>query len=71
VNDAHLTIGNIGKTVYIGRFQGVREGHFRDCTDVEIKKNGKRVAAVRLTDAEVTELIALLSTAVRGNFLSA
>ncbi len=67
MRDAYLPIGDIGQTVFIGKFQGVREGHFRDCTDVEIRKGGRRVAAVRLSGAEVKELIGLLANAIRDD----
>jgi hypothetical protein len=67
VQDAYLPIGDIEQTVYVRKFQGVRDGHFRDCTDVEIRKGDGTGRTVRLTDDEVQQLIALLANAIKNN----
>jgi hypothetical protein len=67
VNDSYLSIGNIGETVFVRKFQGERNGRFVDCTDVQLRHNGKPVT-VRLSDTEVERLISLLASSVRGNF---
>lgn len=66
MQDAYLTIGDIANTVIVRKFQGERGGRFVDCTDIQLCKTGGPPVIVRLSDSEVTELIGLLSAAVRG-----
>ena len=66
MQDAYLPIGDIGETVFVRKFQGERNGHFVDCTDLQLGKSNGQPVTVRLSDAEVEKLISLLATSIRG-----
>ena len=66
MNDAYLNIGDIGGTVIVRKFQGERNGRFVDCTDVQLRKSNGKPVTVRLSDAEVEQLISLLASSIRG-----